>query len=95
MRVHLLNMSRVARLYVYFCTSKVSKLSTERAQVRVHLLNMSRVAHHHFDYKKDGHSVLFTQFTCFCENKSTSTGTPADDSLRASLYSYKSTHADT
>ena len=26
--------------------------------MRVHLLNMSRVAHHHFDYKKDGHSVL-------------------------------------
>ena len=27
--------------------------------VRVHLLNMSRTAHHHFDYKRDGHSRVY------------------------------------
>jgi hypothetical protein len=27
--------------------------------VRVHLLNMTRIAHHHFDYKRDGHSRVY------------------------------------
>jgi hypothetical protein len=27
--------------------------------VRVNLLNMTRIAHHHFDYKRDGHSRVY------------------------------------